>query len=73
MSYEEKRTRLQSNRAALMQQHAALTEQMAQTTVGIHQIDGALAILGELETEAAAPVVTDAPHANGVATVAADA
>jgi precorrin-6x reductase len=72
MSYEEKRARLQANRAALMQQHAALTEQIAQTTVGIHQIDGALQILGELEAEAARLIV-DASHPNGVATVAADA
>ncbi len=72
MSYTEKRARLQSNRAALVQQHAALTEQMTQTTVGIHQIDGALAMLGELEAEAAAPVVTDSAILNGTATVAVD-
>lgn len=60
----EKRTRLQANRAALIQQHTALTEQLTQTTAGIHQIDGALAILGELETESA---VT---HPNGVTAAA---
>ncbi len=56
MSYEEKRTRLQANRAALIQQHASLTEQMTQATIGLHQIDGAIAILGEMEAEAAAAV-----------------
>jgi hypothetical protein len=65
-TFEEKAGVLRTKRAALVSQHQTLTEQLGQVTVGLHQIDGALAILGELETEAATPVdgVVETPAAS---------